>query len=198
MDRNNNALVAFYMNANGVSATAAKNALKAISEEEFAILVAEYESAQLPKSTGKLVQPEQFSVVGKITEIVPLSGEFIGNSAVTIKTPIGQSITFVITNKQAGDEQTRGFNLVSGKVANFTLEKRLALKTQYVDTKDGLIKQHQKDGFGFVSCGTLDAEEYMISRLENTSPERVNAVANVMLRMEELRMKRATPAPIEE
>jgi hypothetical protein len=189
MDRNDKGLALYLAQKQSITSAKAMKALAEMSDDDFVTLVAEYESATTPKTNGKLVVPEPFSVIGKITDISPLHGENEGSSVVTITTTTGSALAFVLTNKQVGDETNRGFSIQIGKTFSFNLERRIEHKTQYVDRETGMIKTHTKTSNGFVACTAIDPTEFMISRLGEVAPERANATANILLRMHELSLR---------
>lgn len=201
MDRESKDVQRFLMDRDGINASEAKAQIKKMSDDDFAALV-----AKMPEPTvatnAKVVAPELISVNGEIIEINPINivaGKQPA-SAITISTVDGKPITFVVTNVQLGTEERRGFALKVGKIAEFTLEKRIAGVTTYLDDTDQVVKPHEKSGYGFSKSSAIKQSVFdgqvLMSQLERVPDSRLDVMANALLRQQELTLKYASKASV--
>lgn len=195
MDRNNSGLTAFYMQKSSVSATQAKNAIKAMSDDDFASLVAEYTATTLPTSNSGLAQPEIFEIIAKISKIEDQAFDGEVRRRIHFTTIHNTTESFLVSTRQE-----EGFRIKDGEFLEITLEKRIEGKTTYKDEKTGLIEKHKSTHFGFVSCKFTDpsnfisakntAEIEMITEKIMSAPaEKAGILADMMIRMNEISKK---------
>lgn len=200
MNRTDKGFERYFADLNGLNASEAKKAIKALTDDEFDALVAGMPVVKTAVKVDKLVKPQVTTIIGKIVEISPLHGANEGSTAVVVSTASGESVAFVVTNKQLGDQVNKGFGLTLNKVAQFTIEKRIADTTQFVDKDTDMVTFHTKTGNGFVSASAIAHTEYLIGQLARVSADKASAMATILLGMEDLERKYAhrEPALVEE
>ena len=167
-----------------ITATAAKKRLQEMTDDEFAVTLAEYNAANAPADIAEsgIKHPDTLIVDARIVDITELKGDNEGASAVSIVTASGKPLSFVATNKQVGNADNKGFGLSIGGFANLTLEERVAKKTQYIDKDTNAVKYHEKSGYGFITAKKLDAESFMLAGIMlNANPAVQNALLQVHL-----------------
>lgn len=176
-------LLAWYANKANLAATKAKKALEDMSDEAFKVEVAEFEASQDAGTDDDLVTGEVITYAGRIVDITALTGDNEGSSAVSTITASGKPLTFVATNKQVGDSDRKGFGLRVGGFATFTVEERIAGKTQFRDPETGAVTYHKKDGYGFRRAEKLDSEAFLMEGIvKNANPAVQDALLKIHLK----------------
>lgn len=180
-----NALLLWYIATMNPSLTSnqGKKALQEMTDEEFQEVQDKYDAAHAVDIVPDGIRmPDAVVVTGKIVDLTQLLGDNEGATAVSIVTSSGKPMSFVCTNKQVGDSERKGFGLNVGGYAEFHLEERIAKKTQYTDTETGVVKYHEKSGFGFVSSKKITAEEFTLAGIAaSTNPAVQNALLQIHL-----------------
>lgn len=186
------AVVAFYAQDNNQSSSNARKELQLMNDDEYQAVLDNMPTAQPVGSTaGTVHKPEEFKAIAKIISVSELRGDNEGSSIVECVTANRKPLAFVVTNKQAGSEERRGFGLKEGAIFEFILEDRIEGVTQYINKDTGAIETHQKSGNGFVKSGKIDEFAFMISQAEASKPEHFQAILNAGVALQAARMQYA-------
>jgi hypothetical protein len=182
-------VIAHYASENNLSSVNARKALNAMDDADYQAVIDDMPSAAPVGTT--LHKPEEFKAIAKIIAVTELRGDNEGSSIVECVTSARKPIAFVVTNKQAGSEERRGFGLREGSIFEFTLEERIEGVTQYLNKDTGSIDTHQKSGNGFVKSGRIDEFAFMIEQATSSKPEHFQAILNAGVALQAARMQYA-------
>lgn len=183
-----------------LSAAKARIALDKMNEDEFEAVLASMPTEDVKNSDEAVLnKPIQFNVVAEIINITQLVGENDGSSIVECIDVKRKPLAFVVTNKQVGNEERRGFNLEIGSIFEFTLEHRIAGETQFINNETGAIQTHTKDGNGFIKCGKVNRKVFddtatdhafdVLIAKATAKPDQFQAILNAGIELQKAKMQ---------